>query len=161
MGEEIKTKIFTQEERAKVRNRSAFMLPDNPSQKGLNANQIKRTFYEPLLHMFDLMDVYESFNEDEKVKIQKQIDDIIKGIITVGKAYNDENGDNIPKTYAKQTVVDNRIDELINAITFSRLGLLKVKAYDEKTGTIKFTYNKDVTKTLEYNESTGVIKLTY
>lgn len=54
MGE-IQNKYFTQEERAKIRNRSAFMLPNNPSQKGLTAEQIKRSLYEPILMMFDLM----------------------------------------------------------------------------------------------------------
>lgn len=157
MGEEIKTKIFTQEQRAKVRNRSAFMLPDNPSQKGLSADQIKRTFYEPLLHMFDLMDVYESSNEDEKVKIQKQIDDIINGIITVGKAYNDENGDNIPQTYAKE----QRINDIIHEITNNRVGLLKVGEYNEETGEIEIIFDQSKVESLSYNEETGILNINY
>lgn len=91
-------KVFNQEERTKVRNRSAFMLPDNPSQKGLNANQIKRTLYEPLLLLFDLVEVLENKTGDEKLGLEQRLQDILDeltthrlGLLRVG-SYNQEEG---------------------------------------------------------------------
>lgn len=53
--EEKKVTILTEEQRKKLKERSAFSLPDNPSNKGWSAEQIKRKMYEPLLYLFDLV----------------------------------------------------------------------------------------------------------
>lgn len=125
MGEKLKVKVFTQEERAKVRNRSAFMLPDNPSQKGLNANQIKRTLYEPLLLLFDLVEVLENKTGDEKLGLEQRLQDIIDeltthriGLLKIGN-YNSSTGE--IELIADATVVDDL-------------------SYDEHTGEIKISY---------------------
>lgn len=53
LDEEVKMTILGEQERNLLKNKSPFILPDNPSEKGFNANQIKRTMYEPILLLFD------------------------------------------------------------------------------------------------------------
>ena len=125
MGEEIKTIHFNKENRAKIKNRSAYMLPDNPSASGLNASQIKRTFYEPLLMLFDLLSSYENYKSDEKDGINNKIQDILDeltshrlGLLRVGN-YNKYTGE-------IEIIFDPQVVDLLS--------------YDEETGMLTLVY---------------------
>ena len=125
MGEEIKTIHFNKENRAKIKNRSAYMLPDNPSSSGLNASQIKRTFYEPLLMLFDLLSSYENYKSDEKDGINNKIQDILDeltshrlGLLRVGN-YNKYTGE-------IEIIFDPQVVDLLS--------------YDEETGMLTLVY---------------------
>ena len=53
------------------------------------------------------------------------------------------------------------IDEIYNAITFNRVGLLKVGEYNEDSGMIAITWDTDILKSTTYNEETGVLSVTF
>ena len=53
MSDKKNITLLTEEERIKLKNKSAFSLPDDPSQRGYNSEQIKRKLYEPTLLLFD------------------------------------------------------------------------------------------------------------
>lgn len=50
---EIKITTLTEQQREVLKSKTPFILPDNPSQKGYSASQIKKTMYEPVLLLFD------------------------------------------------------------------------------------------------------------
>ena len=52
-------------------------------------------------------------------------------------------------------------DKLMSALTFNRIGLLKVSSYNEETGIVDFIFDPDIVKTFNYNEDTGILDLTY
>ena len=67
-----KIKVLTEEERVKLKERGAYSLPDNPSDRGWNPAQIKRKIADPSLMLFDhLKKTQENVN---KALTQEELD---------------------------------------------------------------------------------------
>lgn len=52
-------------------------------------------------------------------------------------------------------------EKIIHALTYQRVGLLKVSEYNEDTGIVDFLYDSDIIRSLQYNDDTGILDLTY
>lgn len=61
----IRLKEYTVERRNILKSKTPYALPDNPSDKGLSADQIKAKFYEGTMQLYDWMaDTVEQLNTD-------------------------------------------------------------------------------------------------
>ena len=69
--------------------------------------------------------------------------------------------DNLNVISSRVEKFEERTSEIVNAITYNRLGLLKVSSYNEETGIVDFIFDPDIVKTFNYNEDTGILDLTY
>ena len=52
-------------------------------------------------------------------------------------------------------------DKLMSALTYNRLGLLRVNDYNEITGEITYTFDPTIVDDISYDEDTGEIAITY
>lgn len=50
---------------------------------------------------------------------------------------------------------------IVNALTYNRLGLLKVTDYDEDTGEVVYIFDPTIVDDISYDEESGEIAITY
>ena len=80
--------------------------------------------------------------------LKDAIDDIEDGTTVVGKAYCDEDGNNIAETYFSHE-------------DGFAVGMVAVTEYDEDTGEITLEYNDSAVTSIVYDSDTGIVTFTY
>ena len=118
----MSTKILGNEELNILRAKTPYSLPDNPSDKGFNARQIKTKFWEGYLLLFNwLKDTQASLNNDfatsnsALLNESKRIDVILTYFVD-GKAnfaVRDRNNNIIDETYELKTEASTKFNQLI------------------------------------------------
>lgn len=118
----MSTKILGNEELNILRAKTPYSLPDNPSDKGFNARQIKTKFWEGYLLLFNwLKDTQASLNNDfattnsALLNESKRID-VILTYFSNGKAnfaVRDRNNNIIDETYELKTEASTKFNQLI------------------------------------------------
>ena len=119
MGEIHITQLETQD-REFLKSKSAATLPDNPSGRGLSADQIRAKLYEPLIVIFEwiknlqteIIDGFSSSGETVNSLVTKLRQDITSGAILSKKAEQDANGNNISTTYESISNVNQKLNAL-------------------------------------------------
>lgn len=119
MGEIHITQLGTQD-REFLKSKSAATLPDNPSGRGLSADQIRAKLYEPLIVIFEwikklqteIIDGFSSSGETVDSLVTKLRQDITSGAILSKKAEQDANGNNISTTYESISNVTQKLNAL-------------------------------------------------
>lgn len=134
-------KILGNEELSILKQKSPFSLPDNPSDKGLSASQIKAKFYEGLFALYGWL----KQTQTELSLCEDSLKEIANGDIVVGKsdkAYKDENGNNIIETYQTKLEALNALNALIQSLTNGDLVVAKSDSAltDSDGNIIKDTY---------------------
>ena len=69
--------------------------------------------------------------------------------------------DNLNVISSRVEKFEERTSEIVNAITYNRLGLLKVTEYDEDTGEVLYIFDPTIVDDIGYDEETGEIVITY
>ena len=123
MGEIHITQLGTQD-REFLKSKSAATLPDNPSGRGLSADQIRAKLYEPLIVIFEwiknlqteIIDGFSSSSETVDSLVTKLRQDITSGAILSKKAEQDANGNNISTTYESISNVTQKLNALESAL---------------------------------------------
>ena len=118
----MSTKILGNEELNILRAKTPYSLPDNPSDKGFNARQIKTKFWEGYLLLFNwLKDTQASLNNDfatsnsALLNESKRID-VILTYFSNGKAnfaVRDRNNNIIDETYELKSEASSKFNQLI------------------------------------------------
>ena len=118
----MSTKILGNEELNILRAKTPYSLPDNPSDKGFNARQIKTKFWEGYLLLFNwLKDTQASLNNDfattnsALLNESKRID-VILTYFSDGKAniaIKDRNNNIIDETYELKSEASSKFNQLI------------------------------------------------
>ena len=118
----MSTKILGNEELNILRAKTPYSLPDNPSDKGFNARQIKTKFWEGYLLLFNwLKDTQASLNNDfattnsALLNESKRID-VILTYFSNGKAnfaVRDRNNNIIDETYELKAEASTKFNQLI------------------------------------------------
>ena len=134
LEEEKNITQLEEKDRNLIKNKSAFILPDNPSEKGFNAVQIKKALYEPVLLLFDWLK-RQGLETDEILTMLKREDksiitkvhqratslelDNINGIIKlIGK---DENENDIELSSIDLPLEDYVYSKVFSSITYLEL----------------------------------------
>lgn len=87
---------------AQLKNKTVYSIPDNPSNKGFSAKQIKDKFAGPILEVAEWVKALseETYDLGENINdIDEKCDDIVDGTLTAKKAEQDQSGNNIKATY--------------------------------------------------------------
>ena len=118
----MSTKILGNEELNILRAKTPYSLPDNPSDKGFNARQIKTKFWEGYLLLFNwLKETQASLNNDfattnsALLNESKRID-VILTYFSDGKAnfaVKDRNNNIIDETYELKSEASTKFNQLI------------------------------------------------
>lgn len=118
----MSTKILGNEELNILRAKTPYSLPDNPSDKGFNARQIKTKFWEGYLLLFNwLKETQASLNNDfattnsALLNESKRID-VILTYFSNGKAnfaVRDRNNNIIDETYELKSEASSKFNQLI------------------------------------------------
>lgn len=121
----MSTKILGNEELNILRAKTPYSLPDNPSDKGFNARQIKTKFWEGYLLLFNwLKETQASLNNDfattnsALLNESKRID-VILTYFSDGKAnlaIKDRNNNIIDETYELKSEASTKFNQLISDI---------------------------------------------
>lgn len=121
----MSTKILGNEELNILRAKTPYSLPDNPSDKGFNARQIKTKFWEGYLLLFNwLKETQASLNNDfattnsALLNESKRID-VILTYFSNGKAnfaVRDRNNNIIDETYELKSEASTKFNQLITDI---------------------------------------------
>lgn len=132
-----KIKVLTEEERVKLKERGAYSLPDNPSDRGWNPAQIKRKIADPSLMLFDhLKKTQENVN---KALTQEELDRLanIEELLTqINNRYTKQESD--------ERYVNVEGDETIKGVLYSenemayligKKGKVGIRAYAPNTTT--------------------------
>lgn len=140
---EIKITTLTEQQREVLKSKTPFILPDNPSQKGYSASQIKKTMYEPVLLLFDWLkrqgletkEAFEYLNnyifekgnalsediENSKKYAKDLVDNLaltVDGNLTESKNYTDLEIDKVELDYNKKIAnVTKDVTEKHQAVT--------------------------------------------
>ena len=150
---------ITTEQRQTLLSKSAYVLPDNPSDKNFSPSQIKRKLYEGLLVLVDYTNLLiDAINENTALS-NSDIEAINSNITTLlsyfseGKAdyaIADENGNNIANTYETKTDASSKFNTNKSEIDKIKDGTTVVpKAQKDESGNnIKSTYVADMTHAL-------------
>ncbi len=178
-------KVLGNEELNLLKQKSPFALPDNPSDKGLNAAQIKAKFWEGLLLLFNWLKEAQTAHNSENqtltnnLNIEKGRIDVIVSYFADGKAnfaIKDQNGNVIDTTYETKGDATLKFNTAIAQITSLTTALangtnIPARAYaDESGNNIKSSYasvlaqagNYGTTNSLSftlrlYNKNGGVL----
>ena len=140
---EIKITTLTEQQREVLKSKTPFILPDNPSQKGYSASQIKKTMYEPVLLLFDWLkrqgletkEAFEYLNnyifekgnalsediENSKKNAKDLVDNLaltVSGNLTESKNYTDLEIDKVELDYNNKFAnVTKNVNEKHQAVT--------------------------------------------
>ncbi len=116
MIEEVQLKVLTSEDRQNLLSKTAYSLPDNPSDKQFSAKQIKRKMYEGIIILFDWL-------RETQTSLSQVLTDLYEGDIPTKLAFmaqKDSDGNVITSTYetksnatSKYAELNARIDEII------------------------------------------------
>lgn len=147
-------------------NNSAFVLPNNPTQQGWSANQIKEKLYKSSLILFGWLkthvdeaisseDTINKAIEDINKRFKQYVDDIANGVVIVNKALNDKLGNDITLIY--ETKVDalkkleqatKALNDLITSLDNGTKIVARANA-DEKGKNIRSTYGSSLASTTQ------------
>ena len=121
----MSTKILGNEELNILRAKTPYSLPDNPSDKGFNARQIKTKFWEGYLLLFNwLKETQASLNNDfatsnSALTNESKRIDVILTYFSNGKAnfaVRDRNNNIIDETYELKSEASTKFNQLISDI---------------------------------------------
>lgn len=143
-------KVLGNQELNLLKQKSPFSLPDNPSDKGLSAAQIKAKFWEGLLLLFNWLKESQLELADDEDLIE-----VLYGYFTEGKAnfaVKDQNGNVIDATYETKTSATAKYNANKDEIDKIKDGTTVVeKASKDEDGTSIKTYGKSLTHSLQGN----------
>ena len=122
---EIKITTLTEQQREVLKSKTPFILPDNPSQKGYSASQIKKTMYEPVLLLFDWLKRQGLETKEVVEEINAYLNSIDTGLKdNVEKLQEDI--DNVDtKLVQTKTELTNEIQRVENAVNTEAMNELK------------------------------------
>lgn len=137
-------KVLGNQELNLLKQKSPFSLPDNPSDKGLSATQIKAKFWEGLLLLFNWLKESQLELADDEDLI-----DVLYTYFTNGKAnfaVKDQNGNVIDATYETKTSATAKYNANKDEIDKIKDGTTVVeKASKDEDGVSIKTYGKSLT----------------
>ena len=146
------------EEQQKLKELSPYSLPDNPSQKGWSAGQIKSKLYKGLFYLYSLLDESRTKVGD----VEQTLDDLnLDDFVTEDEAeqiknsttyLGEETPDNNPIVWLDTNALDDDLEletqDLQDVLQFFRSNNLNLSFGDEGTP------QQDV---LEFDESTNTL----
>lgn len=109
MAYKTKRTIVGDDQLALVKSKSAYTLPDNPSDKGFSASQIKAKLYDAIIYIFYLLKNVNTATGSELTEIEDELSKILDGTSIVKKAEKDASGNVITTYYAKATALADEI----------------------------------------------------
>ena len=140
-------KVLGNQELNLLKQKSPFSLPDNPSDKGLSAAQIKAKFWEGLLLLFNWL-------KESQLELAHDEDliEVLYSYFTEGKAnfaVKDQNGNVINATYETKTDATTKFNTNKDEIDKIKDGTTVVeKAAKDEDGTNIKTYGKALSHSL-------------
>lgn len=147
----------------KVSNDIAMTYEEIPYELGYGFSQVIPAWCTQLDGQLEITIRLLTFTSDGDKRVFAMAKNVVKVLASTSEGDGEVNITEEQYNNLLKNIVNTQKEQekIIHALTYQRVGLLKVSEYNEDTGIVDFLYDSDIIRSLQYNDDTGILDLTY